>query len=177
MTDVAADGVSSVQIDLDHHGVSYVTSVLTLNVQVKCEILEPGLQLALVVRDNSIRKELVSGSHVTGSARCRIMVMALGYTVRKSMHMIRLRRELGFNSDDPGLQCKVKSMVMVEFRPAGPAFRISERAITLKLMLSVQDKVFCKEKSMRYIWLWTELGSNSDVEGTGVTLIRRFKES
>jgi len=27
---------------------------------------------------------------------------------------------------------------------------------------------------MRYIWLWTELGSNSDVRAS-VTLIRRFK--
>ncbi|KAI5140753.1 Caspase-10 [Manis pentadactyla] len=49
--------------------------------KVKCQILAPVLGLALVIL--ALRKELGSGSDVTG----------------KSMHMIRIRREFGFNSD------------------------------------------------------------------------------
>ncbi|KAI5212296.1 Serine Protease 41 [Manis pentadactyla] len=54
------------------YGEAWVTSV----VKVKCEILEPGLQLALVVsRHNSITERVRSGSDVTGSARWWIRVM------------------------------------------------------------------------------------------------------
>ncbi|KAI5188023.1 Phd Finger Protein 1 [Manis pentadactyla] len=35
MTDIEADGVGSGQIDLDHHGVALVTSMLTLRIQLK----------------------------------------------------------------------------------------------------------------------------------------------
>ncbi|KAI5212295.1 Guanine Nucleotide Exchange Factor Dbs [Manis pentadactyla] len=46
------------------YGEAWVTSV----VKVKCEILEPGLQLALVVsRHNSITERVRSGSDVTGA--------------------------------------------------------------------------------------------------------------
>ncbi|KAI5193342.1 Tbc1 Domain Family Member 20 [Manis pentadactyla] len=48
--------------------------------------------------------------------------------------------------------------------------RLSLSFKTLKLMLSVQDKVFCKEKSMRYIWLWIELVV-FDLDHHGVELV------
>ncbi|KAI5257678.1 Arf-Gap With Sh3 Domain, Ank Repeat And Ph Domain-Containing Protein 1 [Manis pentadactyla] len=69
---------------------------VTSKMKVKCQILAPGPWIALVVsfpETLALRKELGSGSDVTGSARWWIRFMG------KSMHMIRLRREFGFNSD------------------------------------------------------------------------------
>ncbi|KAI5140755.1 Homeobox Protein Cut-Like 2 [Manis pentadactyla] len=83
----------------------------------------------------ALRKELGSGSDVTGRARwwIRFMILALrkelgsGSDVTgKSMHMIRIRREFGFNSDGECAiqfqvysEARVISMMMVEFQATG----------------------------------------------------------
>ncbi|KAI5151452.1 Filamin-B, partial [Manis pentadactyla] len=83
-SDVSGEG----QIDLHYHGVASVTSMLTLRVQtkVKCQILAPGLRLALVVRFPKIlafRKVFVSLFDVTGSARWWIGFMGIRVSRRK----------------------------------------------------------------------------------------------
>ncbi|KAI5182490.1 Uhrf1-Binding Protein 1-Like [Manis pentadactyla] len=54
MTDIEADGVGSGQIDLDHHGVALVTSMLTLRMQLKGSCLGVGYS----VRDISITERV-----------------------------------------------------------------------------------------------------------------------
>ncbi|KAI5271551.1 E3 Ubiquitin-Protein Ligase Rnf31 [Manis pentadactyla] len=80
MTDIEADGVGSGegQIDLDHHGVALVTSMLTLRMQ-QGILFRVGYSVSGYVERTetlALRKELGSGSDVTGSARCwnRVMV-------------------------------------------------------------------------------------------------------
>ncbi|KAI5238250.1 Endogenous Retrovirus Group Pablb Member 1 Env Polyprotein, partial [Manis pentadactyla] len=83
-------------------------------VEAKYLVHGSGLGFRLGVRDIALRKELGSGSDVTGRARWWIRVMqtlalrkeigsgsddGLGFCKGKSMRMIRLRREFGFNSD------------------------------------------------------------------------------
>ncbi|KAI5177406.1 Sarcoplasmic/Endoplasmic Reticulum Calcium Atpase 2 [Manis pentadactyla] len=76
--------------------------------------------MLMVAETLALRKELGSGSDVTGSARCWIRVMGM------STHMIRLRREFLFNSHgDYVIQfqdysdSRVISKLMVEFLATG----------------------------------------------------------
>ncbi|KAI5278290.1 Pleckstrin-likey Domain-Containing Family A Member 4 [Manis pentadactyla] len=147
MTDIEADGVGSETLALRKElgsGSDVTGSARCWNrFMVKCEILTKGLGLALVGDGQielhvyggmtdieadgvgsetlALRKELGSGSDVTGSARCWNRFMGM------SMHMIRLWREFLFNSDG---ECAIQfqdyseeivvSMVILEFQDTGP---------------------------------------------------------
>ncbi|KAI5137571.1 putative Hydrolase Pnkd, partial [Manis pentadactyla] len=57
------------QIDLDHHGVALVTSMLTLRIQLKGSCLGVGYSVSGYIERTetlALRKELGSGSYVTG---------------------------------------------------------------------------------------------------------------
>ncbi|KAI5249130.1 Zinc Finger And Btb Domain-Containing Protein 25 [Manis pentadactyla] len=78
------------------------------------EVSDPGARARVSISCKetlALRKELGSGSDVTGT----------------SMHMIRLQREFGFNSDcecaiqfQDYSEARVISMMMVEFQVTGP---------------------------------------------------------
>ncbi|KAI5150579.1 putative Hydrolase Pnkd [Manis pentadactyla] len=94
------------QIDLDHHGVALVTSMLTLRMQLKGSCLGEGYSVSGYIERTetlALRKELGSGTDVTGSARCWNRFMG--------------ECAIQFQDDSEAI---VVSMVILEFQATGP---------------------------------------------------------
>ncbi|KAI5173447.1 hypothetical protein MUG91_G4017n1 [Manis pentadactyla] len=109
MTDIEADGVGSGQIDLDHHGVALVTSMLTLRIQLKGSCLGVGYS----VRNIELHLEFASDTDVREMARLSFRVLLCGTTDVEADGDVWGECAIQFQDDSEAI---VVSMLILEFQ-------------------------------------------------------------
>ncbi|KAI5126498.1 Repetin [Manis pentadactyla] len=198
MTDIEADGVGSGQIDLDHHGVALVTSMLTLRIQLKGSCLGVGYSVRLSFMfkiDLHYHGVTLVTSMLMLSVQLKGSCLVVGFSVRYGMTDIEadgvgsdtlaLWKDLGSGSDMTGSArwwIRVMGEGQIDLDHHGVAL------VTSMLTLRIQLKGSCLGVgySVRYgmtdieadgvgsdtLALWKDLGSGSDMTGSARWWIR-----
>ncbi|KAI5177408.1 Evolutionarily Conserved Signaling Intermediate In Toll Pathway [Manis pentadactyla] len=118
--------------------------------------------MLMVAETLELRKELGSGSDVTGSARCWIRVMVKCQILTKGLGLALVTLKLMVSAQDYS-EARLITKVMVEFQETGNVYAYD--TFTERIFVQFPCEYECEIEALETLELRKELGSGSDVTG------------